>query len=70
MSAVRKIVKLFSHTYFYEDFLKEVEEEIQKKAFLVSSGVYSFTRAQLFANETLKANNYFFVPPAENTENV
>lgn len=69
MPPVRKIIKLFADAYFYEDFLKEVEDEIQKKAFLVSSGVDSFTRAELFAYETLKANGYFFVPPSENTEN-
>jgi hypothetical protein len=62
MSAVRKIVKLYAGPYFYADFLKEVEEDIKKKAFLVSSGPDSFTRAELFAYEALKANGYFSDP--------
>jgi hypothetical protein len=68
MSAVRKITSLTGTTYFYVDFLKEVEEEIQKKAFLVSSGLDSFTRAELFAYEALKANGYFPFTPSEETD--
>jgi hypothetical protein len=56
MSAAREVIKLDDGPYFYKDFLREVEDEIQK--------------AELFAYEALKANGYFFVPPAENTENV
>lgn len=64
MTTVRKVTNLSLRPYFYEDFLKELEKEIQKKAFLVSSGVDSFTRAELFAYETLKANGYFPVDPS------
>ena len=68
MSSARKVTNLSPRPYFYEDFLKELEKEIQKKAFLVALSLDSFTRAELFAYETLKANGYFSVPDSEETD--
>ena len=56
----RRVISLAS-TYYYIDFLEEVEEEIQKKAFLVNSGLDEFSKAEIFAYWALQANGYFFV---------
>jgi hypothetical protein len=53
-----KIVKV-DNTYCYVHFLQEVEEEIQKKAFVVSAGLDTFSKAELFAYLLLEARGYF-----------
>jgi hypothetical protein len=62
---IRRVISLSASTYYYTDFLKEVEEEIQKKAFLVNAGLDKFSKAEIFAYWALHANGYFFVEPEQ-----
>jgi len=57
-----KIIKV-DNTYFYVHFLQEVEQEVKKKAFLVSAGLDTFSKAELFAYTLLEAMGYFYVSP-------
>lgn len=61
---VRKTVSLTAPTYYYADFLREVEEEIQKKAFVVKAGIDQFSKAETLAYCLLQANGYFISEPS------
>ncbi len=56
------------NTYFYIDFLQEVEQEIQQKAFMVNAGLDAFSRAELFAYTLLERRGYFSVLPEPTSE--
>jgi hypothetical protein len=49
------------NTYFYIDFLQDVEQEIQQKAFRVNAGLDAFSKAELFVYALLEARGYFSV---------
>jgi hypothetical protein len=62
-----KVVKV-DNTYFYAHFLREVEQEIQQKAFVVNAGLDTFSKAELFAYTLLEARGYFSVLPEPTSE--
>jgi hypothetical protein len=55
----QKAVSLTAPMYYNADFLQEVEEEIQKKAFVVITGMDQFSKAETLAYCLLQANGYF-----------
>lgn len=62
-----KVVKV-DNTYFYVHFLREVEQEIQQKVFVVNAGLDVFSKAELFAYTLLEARGYFSVLPEPTSE--
>jgi hypothetical protein len=54
--------------YFYIDFLQEVEQEIQKKAFMVHAGLDAFSKTESFVYALLEARGYFSVLPEPTSE--
>jgi hypothetical protein len=63
----RKIISI-DNTYFYIDFLQEVAQEIQQKAFMVEAGLDAFSKAEHFAYDLLKRRDYFSVLPEPTSE--
>jgi hypothetical protein len=62
-----KVVKV-DNTYFYVHFLREVEQEIQQKVFVVNAGLDTFSKVELFAYTLLEARGYFSVLPKPTSE--
>ena len=62
-----EVVKV-DNTYVYVHFLREVEQEIQQKAFAVNAGLDTFSKAELFAYMLLEARGYFSVLPEPTSE--
>lgn len=56
-----KIVSLNNTTWFYSSFLRELEKEIQGKAYEVQAGIDKFSKAEMFAYMVLQNNGYFEV---------
>lgn len=54
----RKVIRV-AEELFYADFIDEVVEEIQTKAFLVQAKMDSFSKAEALAYWILKKNGYF-----------
>jgi len=52
-------VERVDNTYCYVHFLQEVEQEIQRKSFMVKSGLDTYSKAELFAYTILQARGYF-----------
>ena len=63
----RQVIGIDS-TYFYIDFLQEVEQEIQQKVFRVKAGLDAFSKAERFAYALLEARGYFSVSPELTSE--
>ena len=63
------VVKV-DNTYIYVHFLREVEQEIQQKAFAVKAGLDVFSKAELFAYTLLEAKGYFSVQRQPTNEEV
>ena len=59
----QKAVSLTAPVYYNADFLQEVEKEIQKKAFVVITGMDQFSKAETLAYCLLQANGYFVNVP-------
>lgn len=59
----RRVVGLYNSGYYFKDFLEEVEQEIQQKAFRVQAGIDTFSKAEQLAYMVLEQNGYFSVEP-------
>lgn len=54
-----KLVGLYDCGYYKSSFLREVENELQSKAFVVKTGLTKFTKAEQLAYMVLQSQGYF-----------
>jgi hypothetical protein len=54
-----KVTSLDQCGFYNTSFLREIEEELQRKLFLVMRGLDTFTKSEKFAYEVLKSQGFF-----------
>ena len=54
-----KVTGLYDCGYYKTPFLRQVEEELQRKAFTVSSGLDKFSKAEQLAYLVLESQGFF-----------
>lgn len=59
MTNSAKVTGLHNCGYYNTSFLREVERELQEKAFTVRSGLTNFTKAEQLAYMVLESRGFF-----------
>ena len=59
MTNSAKVTGLYNCGYYNTSFLREVERELQEKAFTVRSGLTNFTKAEQLAYMVLESQGFF-----------
>ena len=65
-----KVIHLYNCGWYEPEFLEKVEKEIQNKAFLVKSGMDTFSAAEQLAYSVLQSQGYFEVEKSPTSENI